>query len=817
MAGLSAVGLVGRSSLAYASTVFELYEEGMPFVSLLSRAAADKLNSIAISKVIEPEQDSGWFVERHKPLCTNELAQVNFTSGTTGTPKGILLTHANLADTTHRLIDVMAMDASIREYIGVPPSYSFGLGRLRACSAVGGQAFIPPNGFDAAEFARMLGSGEVNALSAVPTLLRVLLGMPNRFAAIGNTLKWLEIGSQEMSADEKKALRELFPNARIIQHYGLTEASRTTFLNVSDVPLDELSSVGSAMGRTEIALSRDSRIRIRGPHVASEWIDDNGRHPLTDENGWLTTNDLGKIAEGRLTFEGRADDLINCSGIKIAPELAEARLRDHLGIPGGVAVARISDPLRGDGILVAAERDIASESDLREAAAAVLASFGLSASSALRVWQVDRLPFTSTGKLQRSKLSQLFREQIQDQPDHGLPDTTESSVRTAFAAAFPGQTIDPSDTFMTRGGDSLAYVTISAALDGGPKALPADWYERTVSQLEEVMNGPIAKSGIWSIRPISSEIVLRSIAVTMIVARHVLDIQGAGVEILLILFGISLARVQAPVLVSKTRWTLLADLFGRILLPYYIIVLSVLVLRPQAIGIPDILLFRNFVGGADFTVLAYWFIQAYTQSIVLILIAASIPFANRIIRLRPDLAGIVLLAVSLLAKPLSPIIFHHHRANSWTPDQFFYLIALGWCIQTIRTNSFKLFLSALGIVLGTFGFYQLYWWQSDGIYRMPLTSAVIVILIYFPTIYLPNLLRHAAIEISIASFMIYISHWLLYTYVDNVIMEPFPIPVLLAIGVFLNFVRSRFIAFVKINGTYLLNFFRKGMQVPYKG
>jgi acyl-CoA synthetase (AMP-forming)/AMP-acid ligase II len=797
---IPAIGLVGRSSLSYVQTVFQLYKERQAFVPITSRAAGEALRAITISQFLEPAQDSGWFVERHEPVCTNELAQVNFTSGTTGTPKGILLTHANLADTTHRLIEAMALDASIREYVGVPPTYSFGLGRLRACSAVGGQAFIPPKGFDLAEFAHMLEVGEVNALSAVPTLLRVLLNRTDRFADIRGNLKWLEIGSQEMSADEKRRLRDLFPNARIVQHYGLTEASRTTFLNVSRDPLHALSSVGSPLGQTEVALSPESRIRIRGPHVASEWIDENGRHPLTDEEGWLTTNDLGHFVEGRLIFEGRADDLINCSGIKISPELAEARLRDRLGVAGGVAVARVPDPLRGDGVLVAVEHGIASENDLRTAAFAVLESFGLSASSALHVWQLDCLPVTATGKLQRSKLSQLFADEVRDQAQHTAhigQDTADTSVRAAFRAAFPGRTIQSSDTFLELGGDSLAFVTISAALDGNPKALPRDWHELPVGELEKTFGAPASRAMFWSIRPVSTEIVLRAIAVTMIVSYHVLEVRGAGVEILLLLYGLSLARVQLPILTSPKRWNLFFDLFGKLLLPYYVIVLAVWINRPSGIALPDVLLFRNFIGGADFTVLAYWFIQAYTQCILLLILAASIPFASRLIRERPDLAGLILLAGSLLAKPLSPLVFDDPRANSWTPDQFFYLIALGWCIEKLRTRPLKLALALTGVIIGVFGYLQFYWWQSDGMYRGPLTAAAIMILIYIPVVSLPNFLRHAAIEVSIASITIYLSHWLLFTHFEAVVSEYLAIPLLLLAGIMINVARSRIVALWK--------------------
>lgn len=165
---------------------------------------------------------------------TDEMpAQISYTSGTEGQPKGILLTYANLTDAAERIIEQMQMTADIREYVGVPATFSFGMARYRAISAVGGHSYLPPRGFDPLELARMLTAGQVNALSVVPTLFRVLLAEPTVIGEAGKHLRWMEIGSQHMTADEKRYVRELFPNALIVQHYGLTEASRSTFLQVT--------------------------------------------------------------------------------------------------------------------------------------------------------------------------------------------------------------------------------------------------------------------------------------------------------------------------------------------------------------------------------------------------------------------------------------------------------------------------------------------------------------------------------------------------------------------------------------------------------
>ena len=355
------------------------------------------------------------------------------------------------------------MTSEIREYVGVPVTYSFGMGRFRAISAVGGSAYLSPRGFDPLELVRMLESGEVNSLSAVPTLLRILLDSPEVIGTAGKKLLWMEIGSQYMSASEKRRVRELFPNARIVQHYGLTEASRSTFLDVSNATDDGLESVGRPEGAVEIAFDGQGRIRIRGPHVARWRVDAGGLHALCDADGWLQTNDLGQMRDGYLYFDGRADDLINCGGIKIVPDVLEERIRARLGSGSRIAVARVKDAARGEAVLVVTE-GLADLQRLKEAATAAMSELGVAAAGSLHVRQVPAIPVTATGKPRRRELTAGFEtEQKSAAPGTAQPVPAGESrdVRSVFQRVFPGTSVEPDDTFESLGGDSLRYIQFS--------------------------------------------------------------------------------------------------------------------------------------------------------------------------------------------------------------------------------------------------------------------------------------------------------------------------------------------------------------------
>lgn len=757
---LQATAVVSTNSIAFVEQVFALYDARRPLVTVSNPTQAEKLPGVVIDRCVTPEERSGWFTAQH-PLIHDDLpAQVTYTSGTEGQPKGILLTYANLADAAERIIDQMKMTADVREYVGVPATFSFGMARYRAISAVGGRAYLPSRGFDPMELARMLASGEVNSLSAVPTLLRILLASPEVIAAAGKNLRWMEIGSQHMTVDEKRRIREMFPNALIVQHYGLTEASRSTFLQLSEAPAELLDSVGRPVGRTETQVGADGRIRIRGPHVAKSRVDANGLHDLQDADGWLQTNDLGHMRDGYLFFDGRADDLINFSGIKIVPDQLEERMRSRLGAGVQIAVTKVPDAQRGDGVLVAAKTDASNAARVREAAVASLRDMGIDAGGSLHVMLVDAIPATGTGKVQRSVLASQF---VAQQPKAAASPPKAASdindVISLFRHEFPGQNVGPKDTFESLGGDSLHYIQFSLSFEQRFGTLPDNWERLTASELQQLVGR--SEKTFW--RRLESVTVARAFFMICIVALHteafVYSPNWGAAYFLVMLAGYSVARWQLPEIIRAGNVKTLLRTVRYVAIPTVLMV-ALLQVATRRFEVTPLLLISNFLDPINLKGFLFYFVEFYVQLLLLAALLFSFAKVREAFRRYPMASALALLvavvAIDRTIEHFWNTDYNYHRV----PWHYAWAFVLGMVLagaHDLRTRFVALAVSIAAVYI--------VWGASSAAYYVGGGCAIVLFVRAF---IVPAAAKVIVAEIAGASMFIYLSHSQMISIVEKI-------------------------------------------------
>lgn len=763
---LQATAIIRKNSIAFVEQMFTLYAARRPLVLVSDSAQADRLPGIDIDRCIDPASQTGWITTQHPVILDDLPAQVSYTSGTEGLPKGILLTYRNLGYTTERIIDVMQMTAEVREYVGVPATFSFGMARYRAVSAVGGQAYMPPRGFDPMELARMLRAGQVNALSAVPTLLRILLSDPALIGDAGKALRWMEIGSQPMTAEEKRRIRDMFPKARIVQHYGLTEASRSTFLVISDAPDAMLDSVGRAVGQGEVQLSADGRIRIRGPQVARSRIDAQGLHDLTDAEGWLQTNDLGHLQDGFLHFDGRADDLINCGGQKVVPDQLEDRIRARLAPGAQIAVAKVPDAQRGDGILVALAGASEQTQKVKDAATAALAEMGISAGSALHVMALDALPVTGTGKVQRRVLADQFAlRKVTAPPSSSGAKGEISDVRSLFQHEFTGQSVGPDDTFETLGGDSLHYIQFSLAYEARFGQLPDDWEKLTVTQLQDHARG--GDTSAW--RRLETVTLTRAFFMVCIVALHtqafIYSSNWGAAYFLVMLAGYSVARFQLPEIIRSGSTRTLWGTVRYVAIPT--ILMGVLLeLVTRKFEWPSLFLVSNYQDPTTIKGYTFYFIEFYVQILLIAALLFSFPPIRRAFAARPMLSAVIFFFAVAVLDYLIELKWTGDYNYDRTPWHYGWTFALGMVIAAAKDLPSRLFAMVLSLVS------VLLVWQ--------LTSAAfyvaggIAVVLFIRTLTVPAPAKVLIAEVAGASMFIYLTHYQMISLVNKVFGQPMP-------------------------------------------
>ena len=764
---LQATAVVRRNSIAFVETLFSLYADRQPLVLVASDSQAAQLPGLEIVRTIDPVEQTGWFSASHPVILDDLPAQVSYTSGTEGLPKGILLTYRNLGYTTERIVEQMQLTDEVREYVGVPATFSFGMARFRAVSAVGGKSYMPPRGFDPLELARMLAAGEVNSLSTVPTLLRILLADPKIIGAVGLKLRWMEIGSQHMTADEKRRTREMFPNARIVQHYGLTEASRSTFLQLSGVPDEMLDSVGQTVGECELQLSADGRIRIRGPQVARSRIDAEGLHDLTDAEGWLQTNDLGHIRDGYLYFDGRADDLINCGGQKVVPDQLEERIRSRLASGLQIAVAKVPDLQRGDGVLVAVAGKDAPAGKVKDAAAAALLEMGISAGSALHVMELDALPVTGTGKVQRRILAEQFALRQTTSP---IPTRAKSGeigdVSALFRHEFPGQDILPEDTFETLGGDSLHYIQFSLAFESRFGQLPDGWEQLSVTELQDLSEA----NDVSTWRRLETATLTRAFFIICIAALHtqafVYSSNWGAAYFLVLLAGYSVSRFQLPEIIRSGSVRTLLNTVRYVAVPTILMDVFLELFVTRKFELPSLLLVSNYADPEQIKGYTFYFIEFYLQLLILAALLFSVRRVRDAFREKPLLSAFTLfLVVVLIDRTIEHFWngdYNYHR----TPWHYGWCFTLGMVIAAAKDTPARLFALALSLVT-----VFMVWQFTSAAYYV---AGGCILIIFVRSVPVPAQVKVVVAEIAGASMFLYLTHYQVLSLVSKVFGEPRP-------------------------------------------
>jgi acyl-CoA synthetase (AMP-forming)/AMP-acid ligase II len=353
-----------------------------------------------------------------------------FTSGTTGRPKAVPLTHESFS--SYILANVDPADPEIEEknILTVPLYHVAGIQGVLA-AVYGGRTLILMRQFEVREWLETVQREKVNRAMLVPTMVRQLIEFPEFSQFDLSSLKIITYGAAAMPFEVIKKAIVTFPGVSFINAFGQTETGSTIatlgpedhdISGTEEEKAKKLKRLSSSIGRplpdVEVRIIDETgnpvppqvtgEIVARGPRIMSGyWQDAEKTAQAFTPDGWLRTSDLGYMdEEGYIYLSGRADDLIIRGGENISPREVEEVLVTHPKVQDAAVIGVPSEEWGQEprALVVLYEGETASEEEIMEFARTKLASFKRPRSVII----VDVLPRSALGKLSRKKLVEEY-------------------------------------------------------------------------------------------------------------------------------------------------------------------------------------------------------------------------------------------------------------------------------------------------------------------------------------------------------------------------------------------------------------------------
>jgi long-chain acyl-CoA synthetase len=412
------VGIRGNSLISNLAAIYACFKTGRTGVFLLVE------DPVSLSQIIEDAGltrflDEGGDLVFSKALRGLETSNqeyatwtvdpciIIYTSGTTANlRKGVLISHNCIGECAAFMNEAMDVTEEINEVLIAPIDHLYGLARCHAVLASGGTLTFPVSSiYQALE--------QCNALSTVPSVLAALIETgEQRLRRIGRQVRWIQTGGMRLEVKYRSKLLEIFPNARICLHYGLTEVIRATFFDLNAHP-DKIHTEGKPRPGVSLEIRNDSGLVVQPGAEGEIWISGNAlAMGYTDSiswqsrirDGWFRTSDIGVLDEsGYLIYRGRSDEIVNVNGNLVHPAEVERRLSALITTP--YCVVGLSDPLGQRDMVLA----LCVESDRPVDRGMMLAHMGIAEAHLVPkyIFSVPEFPRTTTGKIKRSELSHI--------------------------------------------------------------------------------------------------------------------------------------------------------------------------------------------------------------------------------------------------------------------------------------------------------------------------------------------------------------------------------------------------------------------------
>ena len=670
-----------------------------------------------------------------------DLALLLSTSGSSGSPKLVRLSHDNLQANAESVAAALEIRSTDRAATTLPLHYCYGLSVINSHLVRGASLVLTELSVVDACFWELARRAKVSTFAGVPYTFDLLDRV--RFADMDLPhLRYVTQAGGRMPAEQVVRYARLGRERGwdLVVMYGQTEATARMACLPPDLAERHPETVGRAVPGGSFMIEPVAaapgpdvgELVYAGPNVMLGYAEQPGDLALGRTVEVLRTGDLARRRpDGLVEIVGRHSRIAKVLGVRVDLDEAERLLAGRgltacaAEMDGRLAIA-VAEPAQADRVRIEAARTL-----------------GVPARS-VRVVVVDRLPRLASGKPDPHAVARLAVEPAGPARAVPPPGADVGSLRTVYAEVLERDDVTEDSSFVDLGGDSLSYVEASVRLEEALGALPLGWHTMPLRELAQ--HG--GRHPRWG-RSVETGVVLRAVAVLLIVGTHarLFNLPGSA-HLLIGVAGFNFARFQLTGESRRARVRGQLASVARIAVPAIAWVAAMLVVTDDY-GPSNLLLLNVVVGPETWTSQWHlWFVEVLVWLLLLVSALLAVPWVDRWERRFPFGLPVALTGIGLLGRyGVLDVGIPHTRPVLW-------LFAMGWAAARARSGWQRL-LVAVAVAITVPGFF------GQPI-RDGLIAVGLLLLVTLPAVRCPRRLTPALTVLASASLYVYLVHWQVY-------------------------------------------------------
>ena len=605
-----------------------------------------------------------------------DLALLLSTSGSTGSPKLVRLSHANLQSNAESIAGYLGIGEDDRAITTLPMSYCYGLSVINSYLLRGASLVLTGLSVVDTCFWELFRRHRVTSFAAVPYTFELLDRVGFADMELPSLRYITQAGGRLAPATvERYAEQGRRRGWELFVMYGQTEATARMAYLPPGLAASRPGAIGIPVPGGSFRIDpvpglEEGELVYTGPNVMLGYAESPEDLALGRTVHELRTGDLARLdSSGLYEVVGRRSRFVKIVGLRVDLGQVERILAD-LGMEAACAGT-------DEGLVVA----VKGSNDLQLVAKVLAQGIGLPRAS-LEVCGVPEIPRFASGKVDYQGILAIpHQERVPAEPSVApVEDTGRDSVRKIFEATLERTDVTGGDTFVSLGGDSLSYVAASVRLEQLLGHLPPNWHVTPVRDLEPQARTPDQPARRRWFAPTDTSIVLRAVAIILITGTHVGLFSWPGMaHVLMAVAGFNFARFQLTGdRVPRIKRQLCS--LSRVVVPS-VAFITVAYLLTDRYSLANIVLLNAVIGPEEVTTQwHFWFVEVLVYLLLGMTALLALPWVDKAERRFPILFPLALLAAGLTTR--------YDLVDPGVPNTApaLWLFALGWAVARSRNQ-----------------------------------------------------------------------------------------------------------------------------------